>query len=55
MSRDVYLSENNLFGEFLYQVMVDGNNYDQFFSSKPLTWTEQWDIAFSYKEALDNY
>ena len=51
---DVYLAEAKLWGrEWLYRVMVDGEPYDEFVSrAGPLTWSQQWDVAGYYREAL---
>ena len=50
---DVYVADHAGGGINLYIVMVNGKSYDQLISSKRLTWSEQWDIAAGYKEALD--
>jgi hypothetical protein len=52
---DVYVTETKLYGPkpWLYQVWVDGTVYDAFQSTRPLTWSEQWDVAGYYREALD--
>ena len=40
-------------GLWLYTVMVDGEKYDEFTSSTPLTWSECNDVAGYYKEGLE--
>lgn len=52
-SIDVYVADHAGGGINYYVVMVDGNPYDDFTSTKMLTWSEQWDIAEGYKEALN--
>ena len=55
---DVYVHEFHP----VYQVWVNGAVYDTFISGKaqdhkrnqPLTWSQQWDVAQYYKEALSN-
>lgn len=45
----------------VYQVWVDDAVYDTFVANRavdeqynrPLTWSEQWDVAQAYKEALN--
>jgi len=54
MPEDVYLTEANLFGEWLYRVMVNGVKRDEFFTKTRLTWSEQTDVAAGYREGLDN-
>lgn len=52
MVMDIYVSEFHPF----YQVWVDGSVYDtmrMYPGHPPLTWSEQWDIANGYREALD--
>lgn len=48
---DVYVNEAHP----LYFVWVDGQIYDSFQMKfgGPLTWSQQWDVANMYKEALD--
>lgn len=48
---DVYVTENHPF----YQVWVDGVVFDSFVarSGPPLTWSQQYDVAAGYLEALD--
>jgi hypothetical protein len=54
----VYINEFHPF----YQVIVDGEVYDTFQANRakdkrhnyPLTWSQQWDVASYYKEALAN-
>lgn len=54
---DVYVTEQYPF----YQVWVNGKVFDTFEANRavnirynrPLTWTEQWDVAEGYREALD--
>lgn len=54
---DVYVTEAHPH----YQVWVDGVIYDSFTANRaanpmhnlPLTWSQQWDVANAYKEALD--
>ena len=49
--RDVYVTEAHP----VYQVWVDGKVFDQMKSAPgfpPLTWSQQWDIAAGYREAL---
>lgn len=50
---DVYVTENHP----LYQVWVDGAVYDSMLANfgPPLTWSQQWDIADGYREALSAY
>jgi hypothetical protein len=50
---DVHLTEANLFGEYLYQVWVDGEVYDKFFSKTPLTNSQMIDVAAGYREGLE--
>jgi hypothetical protein len=52
---EVYVTEVNLFGEYMYLVVVDGKKYDQMFSKSRLTWQDQRDMAKYYREALDGY
>lgn len=52
---DVYVSEEKMYGMrlWVYTVMVDGQIYDTFESkTDPLTWSQQWDVAAGYREAL---
>lgn len=51
----VYLLDHASGGVNYYIVMVNGKKFDDFFSTKMLTWSQQWDIAEGYKEALDAY
>lgn len=49
---DVYVSEAHPH----YQVWVDGKIYDHMTMTPghpPLTWSQQWDVANGYREALD--
>lgn len=54
---DIYVSEDHPF----YQVWADGKVYDSFRADQaidkrhntPLTWSQLWDVAEGYKEALD--
>lgn len=47
---DVYVTENHPW----YQVWVDGEIYDTFsVTGPPLTWSQQFDVAAGYREALD--
>lgn len=48
---DVYVAEMHP----VYQVFVNGELYDTFVVRKgaPLTWSQQWDVAEGYREALD--
>lgn len=49
---DVYVTESHPY----YQVWVDGAVYAMMKSAlgfPPLTWSQQWEIANGYKEALD--
>lgn len=48
---DLYLSETNLFGEYLYQLRIDGKVYDTFIGPR-LTWAEQDDVVAGYKQGL---
>lgn len=56
---DVYVTEFHPF----YQVWVDGKVYDTLIANRavdpmnnlPLTWSQQWDIALGYRQALENY
>ena len=50
---DVYVTESHPF----YQVWVDGVVFDSFTSKfgPPLTWSQQWDVAAGYREALDTH
>ena len=56
---DVYVTEFHP----VYQVWVDGQIYDTFLANRavdptnnhPLTWSQQWDIARGYRDALENY
>ena len=50
---DIYVSEAGGSGIWIYQVWVDGEIYDQFTTSRSLTWSQQNDIAKGYREALD--
>lgn len=50
--RDVYVTGDKVFGEWLYRVMVDGKVYDSFFSPTPLTNSDMIDVATSYREGL---
>jgi hypothetical protein len=50
---NIYITEDNLFGEWLYRIMLDGQKYDQFFSKSRLTWSEQIDVVEGYQEGLD--
>lgn len=52
-NNDVYVADHAGGGINYYVVMVNGQPYDDMTSSKRLTWTQQWDIAAGYKEALD--
>lgn len=54
-NHEVYVADHAGGGINYYVVMVDGKPYNDFFSTKRLTWTEQWDVAQGYKEALDRY
>ncbi len=47
---DIYITECHPF----YQVWVDGKIYDEMTerTGTPLTWSQQWDIAQGYREAL---
>ena len=48
---DVYVSEAHPH----YQVWVDGKIYDEMTMEPghhPLTWSQQWDVASGYREAL---
>lgn len=48
---DVYVTEAHPY----YQVWVDGQIYDEMTMRKvdvPLTWSQQWDVASGYREAL---
>jgi len=47
---DVYVTESHPY----YQVWVDGKVYDSFEAKfgPPLTWSQQWDVAKGYQEAL---
>ncbi len=50
--RDFYVTEAHPY----YQVWVDGEIYDEMVSQRgfpPLTWTQQFDVAAGYREALD--
>lgn len=51
---DVYLREAKTYGArpWHYQVWVDGRVFDTFDSTTPLTWSQQWDVAAGYREAL---
>lgn len=51
---DVYVADQSGGGINYYVVMVNGEAYDAFFSKRRLTWSEQWDVAAGYKEALDS-
>ena len=56
---DIYVTEAHPF----YQVWVDGQVIDTFAANRavdpqrntPLTWSQQWDVAAGYKEALNGY
>lgn len=52
-NNDVYVADHAGGGINYYVVMVNGKPYDEMTSRKRLTWSEQWDIAAGYKEALD--
>lgn len=52
-NNDVYVADHAGGGINYYVVMVNGKPFDDMFSSKRLTWSEQWDIAAGYKESLD--
>lgn len=47
---DVYVTESHP----VYQVWVNGEVYDYFIArfGPPLTWSQQWDVASGYREAL---
>lgn len=51
---DVYVSEEKMYGMgfYVYTVMVDGKPYDQFDSKTSITWSQQWDVAAGYRDAL---
>jgi len=49
----VWVKDYSAFGVYCYAVMVDGKRYDVFTSTKPVTLSEQIDIAAGYKEGLD--
>lgn len=53
MAERVWLKDYSGYGVYYYVVMVDGKQYDKFVSTKPLTLSEQIDIAAGYKEGLD--
>lgn len=42
-------------GAYYYIVIVNGEVYDKMISTKPLSYSEQGDIAKGYQEALSNY
>lgn len=42
-------------GSWYYSVIVDGDTYDRFSSTKRLLGSEQRDIAAGYQEALEGY
>lgn len=53
MPEDVYVTEAHP----IYQVWVDGRVYDWFEvrdGGAPLTWSQQWDVAAGYREALES-
>lgn len=50
---NVYLTETRLPGRrWLYQVIVDGEVYDQFASSAALSVADQAEVAAGYRDAL---
>lgn len=51
---DVYVSEEKMYGMrlWVYTVMVDGKPYDTFESRTSITWSQQWDVAAGYRDAL---
>ena len=52
-NNDVYVTGWSYARLHHYTVMVNGEVYDQFTSSQRLTFTEEYDVAAGYKEALD--
>jgi hypothetical protein len=54
--RDVYVTEANMGGWYMYFVFVDGCKYDEMIAlnGHRLTWAEQNDMASYYREALDD-
>ncbi len=54
-NNEVYVADHAGGGINLYIVMVNSKPYDELISTKRLTWSEQWDIAAGYKEALDHF
>lgn len=50
---DVTVHETSIFGDHIYRVFVDGALYEFFISKKPLTASEQYDVAQGYKEGLE--
>lgn len=53
----VWVSETNIYGEWLYFVHVDGciGPYDKFSSKTPLTWAQQREVAEMYQEAINGH
>lgn len=51
--RDIWIDDCSAGGIYYYIVMVDGKKYDEFVSSRHLTWSEQTDVAAGYREYLE--
>lgn len=50
----VYITEDNIFGEYFYKIVdPDGKVIDKFFSKTALTEDEQYEVAENYRVALD--
>ena len=53
--RPVWVNDCSAGGMYLYLVMYGHEVYDQLVSTRPLSWSQQADIASGYREALENY
>lgn len=55
MGESLWMNDCSSGGMNVYLVMRGHSVYDEFVSTKPLTWSQQADIIAGYREALDNH